>query len=190
MNYLPILNGWQRTLVGSSLYDDNVIQVNSANELYSFSGKGWLNRISVITTDENMLIQIKIDDIVFKTTPFLVNLMGNSLNYFQNFIFNITYNNTQIYGIEFSNNSESFAFNSNFSITVQPSTSSGMQIFEYQIDFIKITDINAFVSSLQQLQPSGAVTQTAPQQSSSTTTQPSSTTSTNIPTTSNIIVCL
>ena len=179
MDIFPLLDGWKRVIINSPLYSGNVITVNNIYELANFNGTGWLYSVTVVSTDPNMLLRIIVDGTIYESTPHLTSIFNESFEHFTSPAYNISYNNTYIYAIKYYNK-DGTAFKNNINISIIPSGSS-MQVFEYDVEFVTITDINAFISSYNNLY-SAQISATPPQTPSSPTS-PSSGSSANVPST-------
>jgi hypothetical protein len=149
MDIFPLLDGWKKVIVNSPLYSGNVITVNNVYELANFNGTGWLYSVTVVSTDPNMLLRIIVDGAIYESTPHLTSIFNESFEHFTSPAYNISYNNTYIYAIKYYNK-DGTAFKNNINISIIPSGSS-MQVFEYDVEFVTITDINAFISSYNRL---------------------------------------
>lgn len=145
MNIFPLLKGWQRTVINSPLFESNTINVNGEKEFVNFNGKGWLYNAQFITNDPNMQLRVMVDDVLYVSTPYLISLLGNNYEHFSTPAYNVDISGSYVYAIRYFNEYGT-EFTNNIKITVIPAIET-MQITEYDIEFVNITDTNAFVKS-------------------------------------------
>ncbi len=174
MNVFPLLNGWKRVIVNSPLYSGNVITVNNVFELANYDGIGWLYSVSVVSTDADMLLRVSVDDNVYESTPHLISIFSEPFEHFSVPAYNVSYENTYVYAIKYYN-ANGTEFKKKINISVIPS-GSAMQVYEYDIEFITVTDVNAFISSYNALYSSVSPTSSSPTVYSTTSQSTKSTT--------------